>query len=76
MLTIATHTRLFLYGEPVNMRKSFEGLSAAIETSFPGELFSGAYFIFLNRKKDYMKVFAWDGDGFAIWSKRLEKESN
>ena len=73
MLTVATHTRLFLYGEPVNMRKSFEGLSAAIEESFPGEIFSGAYFIFLNRKKDYMKVFAWDGDGFAIWSKRLEK---
>jgi transposase len=73
MITVANNTRLFLYGEPVNMRKSFEGLSAAIEKSFPGEIFSGAYFIFLNKRKDYIKVFAWDGDGFAIWSKRLEK---
>ncbi|MBI3211746.1 MAG: IS66 family insertion sequence element accessory protein TnpB [Simkania negevensis] len=32
------------------MRKSFEGLSAVVEEAFPGELFSGAYFIFLNRK--------------------------
>jgi transposase len=55
------------------MRKSFEGLSAAVEETFPGELLSGAFFIFLNRRRDHMKVLYWDADGFAIWSKRLEK---
>jgi transposase len=57
------------------MRKSFEGLSKAVEDLFPGELLSGAFFIFLNKLRDHMKVLYWDGDGFAIWYKRLEKGS-
>ena len=55
------------------MRKSFEALCALVEELFPGELFSGACFIFINRLRDHMKVLYWDGDGFAIWYKRLEK---
>jgi transposase len=48
-------------------------LSSLVEGCFPGEIFSGAFFIFLNKKKDQMKVLYWDLDGLAIWSKRLEK---
>ena len=55
------------------MRKSFEGLSAAIEQLFPGELLSGAFFIFLNKFRNHIKILVWDGDGFIIWYKRLEK---
>jgi transposase len=75
MLTIATQSRLFFYQEAVSMRTSFEGLSAIVEEAFPEQLLSGAFFIFLNRKKDHMKVLYWDIDGLAIWSKRLEKGS-
>lgn len=75
MLTIPGNTRLFLCRHPVNMRKSFEGLSAIVEQLFPGELLSGAFFIFLNRRKDHMKVLFWDKDGLIIWFKRLEKGS-
>ena len=73
MLTIPGKTRLFLCQHPMNMRKSFEGLSAAVEQLFPGELLSGALFIFINRRKDHMKVLFWDNDGFVIYFKRLEK---
>lgn len=73
MLTLPGNARLFLYQHPMSMRKSFEGLSAAIERLFPGELLSGALFIFLNRRKDHMKVLFWDNDGFVIYFKRLEK---
>lgn len=73
MLTIASNARFFLYQNPVSMRKSFEGLSAIVQQFFPEELFSGAFFIFLNRRKDQMKVLYWDVDGLAIWFKRLEK---
>ena len=75
MLTIPGNARLFLCEHPVNMRKSFEGLSALVEELFPEELLSGALFIFLNRRKDHMKVLFWDRDGLVIWFKRLEKGS-
>jgi transposase len=75
MLTIPGNARLFLCQQPINMRKSFEGLSVIVDQLFPGELLSGAFFIFLNRRKDHIKVLFWDNDGFVIWFKRLEKGS-
>ena len=54
------------------MRKSFEGLSALVEAAFPGKLLTGALFLFLNRRRNLIKVLNWEGDGFAIWYKRLE----
>ena len=75
MLSIPGNARLFICQYPVNMRKSFEGLSALVEELFPEELLSGTLFIFLNRRKDHMKVFFWDKDGLVIWFKRLEKGS-
>ena len=62
------------------MRKGFEGLSFLVEEAFPGELLSGellsgAYFVFLNLKRDKIKVLYWDLDGLVFWYKRLEKGS-
>ena len=75
MLTLSANTRIFLCKEPVRMHKSFEGLSAAVEQHFPGELFSGSLFVFLSKDRSRMKILLWDRDGFAIWYKRLEKGS-
>lgn len=72
---LALPHRIFLCKDPINMRKSFEGLGAIIEQLFPGELLSGALFVFLNRQKSCLKALFWDRDGFAIWYKRLEKGS-
>lgn len=57
MLTIPGNARLFICQHPVNMRKSFEGLSAIVEQLFPEELFSGSLFIFLNRRKDHLSIY-------------------
>lgn len=73
MLTVPGHARLFLCQQPMSMRKSFEGLSKEVQHLFPGELLSGAFFIFLSRRRDHIKVLFWDQDGFVIWFKRLEK---
>ena len=73
MLTIPGTARIFLYQGSVNMRKSFEGLSIITEEAFPRELLTGALFVFLNKRRDRMKVLYWDRDGLAIWYKRLEK---
>lgn len=65
-------TRIFLYDHPVDMRKSFEGLGLLVDRNYPGTLLSGSLFLFLNRSRTLIKVLYWDGDGFAIWYKRLE----
>ena len=73
MLSIPGKARLFFCQQPINIGKSFEGLSVLVEQLFPQELLTGAFFIFLNKRKDHMKVLFWDNDGFVIWFKRLEK---
>ena len=73
MLTILGNTRLLLCQSPVDMRKSFEGLSSIVEKVFLESPLSGAFFIFLNKRRDRMKVLFWDNDGLVIWYKRLEK---
>lgn len=75
MLSLPANSRIFLCKDPINMRKSFEGLGAIIEQLFPGELLSGSFFVFLNRRRDHMKVLFWDRDGFVIWYKQLQRGS-
>ncbi len=75
MLAIPGNARIFFFQKPVDMRKGLETLSVLVEENCKGELMSGAYFVFVNRIKDKMKVLYWDNDGFAIWWKRLEKGS-
>lgn len=64
---------IHLYDQPVDMRKSFEGLSAFVDAAFPGKLLTGSLFVFLNRRRNLLKILYWEGDGFAIWYKRLER---
>ena len=55
------------------MRKGFDGLSGMVEEHFAESLFSGALFIFLNRRRDRVKILYWDSGGLALWYKRLER---
>lgn len=73
MLALAPNARIFFYQQPLDMRKGIEGMSSLVEELFQGELTGGAYFVFVNKSKDKMKVLYWDHDGFAIWWKRLEQ---
>jgi transposase len=56
-----------------DMRKSINGLSAKVEGSFGLDPFGEAYFVFCNRTRDRVKILEWDGDGFWLYFKRLEK---
>lgn len=75
MIAVAANTRIFLCCKPTDMRKSFNGLSGLVTSGFGEDLLSGHLFVFFNRRRDYVKVLAWDHDGLAIWAKRLEKGS-
>jgi transposase len=56
-----------------DMRKSINGLAAIVEGSFKLDPFSDALFVFCNRNRDRIKILAWDGDGFGLYLKRLER---
>ena len=73
MLGYFPTNHFYIYKDPINMRNSFEGLCKAISKNFQTSLTSGSFFIFINRKKDRLKILYWDRDGFVIWYKRLEK---
>ena len=72
MLTLPRSVRVFVCREPCDMRRSFDGLSRMVEAVVGGDPFSGHLFVFRNRRGDRLKVLFWDGDGFAIYYKRLE----
>ncbi len=73
MLSLSGTGRIFLHDGPADMRKGFDGLSALVESAYPGELTGGSAFVFFNARKTLVKVMRWDGDGLSIWHKRLER---
>ncbi len=65
--------RVHLYGAPVDMRKSFDGLYALTRHALRQDPLSGDLFVFINRRATQMKVLYWDRSGFCLWAKRLEQ---
>jgi transposase len=65
--------RVFVYGEPVDMRCSFDGLSGLVRNAMGQNPMDGSLFAFINRRNSMIKVLYWDRSGWAIWSKRLEQ---
>jgi transposase len=57
------------------MRKSFDGLSGIVQSELKKDPLSAAVFIFLNRRRNQIKLLLWEGDGFSLYHKRLEKGS-
>ena len=65
--------KIYLYAQPADMRKSFNGLHAIVQSEFRRDIRAGDVFLFLNRRLDRIKLIHWDRDGLAIWMKRLER---
>jgi transposase len=57
------------------MRKSFNGLTGIVQNELKADPLSGAIFIFLNRRRNQVKLLLWERDGFSLYHKRLEKGS-
>lgn len=65
--------RVHLYGQPVDMRKSFDGLYALARHGLRQDPLSGHLYAFINRRATQIKVLYWDRSGFCVWAKRLER---
>jgi transposase len=64
--------RIFVYGKPVNLRLSFDGLYALTRNQLGQDPLSGHLFAFINRRATQIKCLYFDRTGLCIWSKRLE----
>jgi transposase len=64
---------IYLHREPVDMRKAINGLVALVEGEMALDPFSSALFVFCNRNRTVVKMVCWEGNGFVLWMKRLEK---
>ena len=73
MLTLPPNVSVLLHREPVDIRKSFDGLIRVVRDACQADPLVPIFFVFYNKSRDKLKILYWDNDGFAIWYKRLEK---
>ena len=69
---IKTH-RILARGEPVDMRKSFDGLLGVIKDNLAEDPLSETTFVFINRRGNRLKGIFWDRTGYFLFAKRLER---
>lgn len=65
--------RVWLYARPTDMRKQFDGLAVLARNRLDEDPMSGHLFVFINRRRSYMKVLYFDRGGYCLWCKRLEQ---
>lgn len=74
MKTASDFIDIYLHRDPVDFRKSINGLSIIVEQQMKLSPFDSALFVFCNRGRDKLKALYWDSTGFCLWYKRLEKD--
>ena len=73
MIALSPQVRVLLYRQPTDMRKSFHGLVALTESELKEDPLSGSMFVFLNRRRDRIKILYWGQTGYCIWYQQLQK---
>jgi transposase len=73
MFLLSPQTKVFVARQVTDMRKSFRGLLALTEAVLREDPTSGHLFVFVNRRRDLLKILHWDGGGYWIWYRRLER---
>jgi transposase len=72
MLSIPSTVSIFVYTEPMDMRKGFDGLSGIVRSEFAADPTDGSLFLFINRRRDRLKILHVDGTGCWRYCKLLE----
>ena len=72
MLSIPPTVSIFLYTEPTDLRKGFDGLSGIVRSELAADPLDGSLFLFINRRRDRLKILHFDGSGYWLYYKLLE----
>jgi transposase len=72
MFALTPATRIFLAVAPVDLRRSFEGLCAHVQSVLEQSVLEGGLFVFTNRRRNRLRLLWWDGSGLWLATKRLE----
>ena len=73
MLHLSSACSYYLYRGNTDMRKGLDSLSGLVSSQMQLNVLSGSIFIFVNKKHNQVKLLLWEGDGFALYYKRLEQ---
>jgi transposase len=73
MLGLSSNLRYFVCTNTIDIRNGFDGLAGIVRNSLQKDPISGDIFVFINKTRTHIKLLYWDGDGFALYYKRLEK---
>ena len=73
MLQLSGSVKYYWYNGAADMRKSFDALCGIVNQHMQLNILQGGVYIFVNKKRNQIKLLTWDGDGLAIYYKRLEK---
>jgi transposase len=71
---LSPQTKVFLARQVTDMRKSFRGLLVLTEAVLRQDPVSGHLFVFVNRRRDLLKILHWDGSGYWIWYRYQETD--
>jgi transposase len=73
VLTLPASVRIYVAAEPVDLRRGFDGLAAATRSLIRQDPLNGHLFVFLNRRRNRIKLLVWDRTGYLLVYKRLER---
>jgi len=73
MLTLPSSVRIYVAAEAVDLRRGFDGLAATTRSLIGQSPLSGHLFVFLNRRRNRVKLLVWDRTGYVLVYKRLER---
>jgi transposase len=73
VLSLPPSVRIFVATQPVDGRKGVDSLTAIVRGALSQDPLSGHLYVFFSRRSDRVRVVHWDRNGFAMWTKRLER---
>lgn len=73
MIGLANSQNYYLYTQPCDMRKGFDGLCGVVISHMRRDPADGAVYVFINRRRDRVKMLVWETGGFMLYYKRLEQ---